>query len=68
MPGICCRRSYLSGNLTVDDGIEQLLQSAEASLAVAKQLNCPALNLHGTGLNDKGLPVKPVQVVTGLYG
>lgn len=56
---------YLSGNLTDDDEIQQLLQSAEASLAVAKRLNCPALNLHGTGLDDKGLPVKPVEVVTG---
>lgn len=56
---------YLSGNLTDDDEIQQLLESAEASLAVAERLNCPALNLHGTGLDDKGLPVKPVQVVTG---
>ncbi|MEA5102085.1 TIM barrel protein [Pantoea sp. S18] len=56
---------YLSGNLTDDDEIQQLLQSAEASLAVAERLNCPALNLHGTGLDDKGLPVKPVEVVTG---
>jgi len=56
---------YLSGNLTDDDEIQQLLQSAEASLAVAERLNCPVLNLHGTGLDDKGLPVKPVEVVTG---
>jgi hydroxypyruvate isomerase len=56
---------YLTGNLTDDDQIAQLLQSAEASLAVAAQLNCPVLNLHGTGLDDKGLPVKPVAVVTG---
>ncbi|WP_345827399.1 TIM barrel protein [Pantoea sp. BRR-3P] len=56
---------YLSGNLTDDDEIQQLLQSAEASLAVAERLNCPVLNLHGTGLDDKGLPVKPVDVVTG---
>ncbi|WP_277976901.1 TIM barrel protein [Pantoea endophytica] len=56
---------YLSGNLTDDDEIQRLLQSAEASLAVAERLNCPVLNLHGTGLDDKGLPVKPVEVVTG---
>ena len=56
---------YLTGNLTDDDEIQQLLQSAEASLAVAERLNCPVLNLHGTGLDDKGLPVKPVEVVTG---
>jgi hydroxypyruvate isomerase len=56
---------YLSGNFTDDDDIKQLLQSAEASLAVAERLNCPVLNLHGTGLDDQGLPVKPVEVVTG---
>ncbi len=56
---------YLSGNFTDDEEIAQLLQSAEASLAVAARLNCPALNLHGTGLDDQGLPVKPVEVVTG---
>ncbi|HBV38613.1 MAG TPA: hydroxypyruvate isomerase [Erwinia sp.] len=56
---------YLSGNLTDDDDIRQLLQSAEASLAVAERLQCPALNLHGTGLDNRGLPVKPVAVVTG---
>lgn len=56
---------YLSGNLTDDDEIQRLLQSAEASLAVAERLNCLVLNLHGTGLDDKGLPVKPVEVVTG---
>lgn len=56
---------YLSGNLTDDEEIQQLLQSAEASLAVAERLNCPVLNLHGTGLDNQGLPVKPVEVITG---
>lgn len=56
---------YLSGNLTDDAEIHQLLQTAEASLAVAARLNCPVLNLHGTGLDDRGLPVKPVTAVTG---
>jgi len=56
---------YLTGNLTDDAEIEALLSSAEASLAVAAQLNCPSLNLHGTGLDNRGLPVKPVEVVTG---
>lgn len=56
---------YLSGNLTDDEAIRALLESAEASLAVAERLNCPTLNLHGTGLDDKGLPVKPVAVVSG---
>lgn len=56
---------YLSGNLTDEAEIQQLLQSAETSLAVAARLNCPVLNLHGTGLDDRGLPVKPITAVTG---
>ncbi|WP_437610534.1 TIM barrel protein [Erwinia sp. V71] len=56
---------YLSGNLTDDDQIDALLNTAQESLAVAQRLNCPVLNLHGTGLDDKGLPVKPVEVVSG---
>ncbi|QEW33661.1 hydroxypyruvate isomerase [Erwinia billingiae] len=56
---------YLSGNFTDDREIASLLASAEVSLGVAEQLGCPSLNLHGTGLDDKGLPVKPVEAVTG---
>ncbi len=56
---------YLSGNLTDDDEIAQLLRSAETSLAIAERLDCSGLNLHGTGLDAQGLPVKPVEVVTG---
>lgn len=56
---------YLSGNFTDDREIASLLASAEVSLGVAEQLGCSSLNLHGTGLDDKGLPVKPVEVVTG---
>ncbi|WLS78355.1 TIM barrel protein [Erwinia pyri] len=56
---------YLSGNLTDDREIAALLASAEVSLQVAEQLGCPSLNLHGTGLNEQGLPVKPVEQVSG---
>ncbi|QKJ58509.1 TIM barrel protein [Serratia fonticola] len=56
---------YLSGNLTDEQEIAQLLQSAETSLMIAERLNCPCLNLHGTGLDPQGLPVKPVERVTG---
>lgn len=56
---------YISGNLLDDKEIDNLLSSAEESVAVAERLNCVALNLHGTGLDDKGLPVKPVEKVTG---
>lgn len=56
---------YLSGNLTDSQEIAQLLQSAETSLTIAERLNCPCLNLHGTGLDAQGLPIKPVEWVTG---
>ncbi|MEU9448751.1 TIM barrel protein [Streptomyces sp. NPDC048277] len=55
---------YLTGNLTDPDGIDALLSSARTSLEAAARLDCPRLNLHGTGLDDKGLPVRPVDVVT----
>jgi hydroxypyruvate isomerase len=55
---------YLTGNLTEPDGIAELLASARRSLEVAERLDCPRLNLHGTGLGEGGLPVRPVQVVT----
>lgn len=55
---------YLTGDLTDPDGIEALLASARTSLDVAAQLNCPRLNLHGTGLDPHGLPIRPVHQVT----
>jgi len=55
---------YLRGDLTTPDGIAELLATAEESLAVAERLDAPRLNLHGTGLDAKGLPVRPVEVVT----
>jgi hydroxypyruvate isomerase len=55
---------YVSGTLADLDGAAELLRSAEQSLRVADELDCPRLNLHGTGLDDKGLPVVPSSVVT----
>ncbi|PBC54870.1 TIM barrel protein [Rhodococcus sp. ACPA1] len=55
---------YLEGNLTEPDGIEALLTTAQQSLDIAKRLDCPRLNLHGTGLDNRGLPVLPVETVT----
>ncbi|WP_043826810.1 TIM barrel protein [Rhodococcus opacus] len=55
---------YLQGDLTEHDGIEALLTTARQSLDVAKRLDCPRLNLHGTGLDNRGLPVRPVETVT----
>lgn len=54
---------YISGNLT--DGADELLRTAELSIHAAQQLQCPRLNLHGTGLDARGLPVVPVHHVTG---
>ena len=56
---------YVSGSLADEDGARELLRTAEQSLAVADRLGCPRLNLHGTGLDKRGLPVKPVHTVTG---
>jgi len=56
---------YVTGTLTDDPGASELLRTAEQSIAVAERLGCPRLNLHGTGLDDKGLPVRPVHQVTG---
>ena len=56
---------YITGNLTRPDGIAELLDTAARSLRAAERLNCPALNLHGTGLDGTGQPVRPVEVVTG---
>jgi hydroxypyruvate isomerase len=56
---------YVSGTLTDPDGAEEMVSSAERSLEVAARLGVPRLNLHGTGLDDRGLPVHPADVVSG---
>lgn len=56
---------YVTGNLTDPDGVAALLESAARSLDIAERLDCPRLNLHGTGLDGAGLPVAPVAHVTG---
>ena len=57
---------YISGTLADPDpdGAAELLRTAEESLKVADRLDCPRLNVHGTGLDDRGLPVQPTEVVT----
>ena len=56
---------YITGTLADDDGADDLIRTAKQSIEVAKELGIPRLNLHGTGLNGRGLPVRPVDVVTG---
>jgi len=55
---------YITGTLADPDGAAELLRTAEQSLKVAEELDCPRLNVHGTGLDDKGLPVIPCNAVT----
>ena len=56
---------YVVGDLITDEGTEDLLRTAEESIAFARRIGRPSLNLHGTGLGEGGLPVRPVEHVTG---
>lgn len=55
---------YLRGDLTTKEGSAELIATARESLKVAERLDCPRLNLHGTGLGEGGIPVNPVETVT----
>src|SRR3954451_19269925 len=55
---------YITGTLADRDGAEELLRTAEQSLRVADELDCPRLTVHGPALDDKGLPVIPSAEVT----
>ncbi len=56
---------YVTGTLADDEGAEELLRTAKQSIETAAKLGIPRLNLHGTGLDNRGLPVKPATIVTG---
>ena len=56
---------YVAGGLTDETGGEEYVRTARECIEVAERLGCPRLNLHGTGLDDRGLPVAPVTHVTG---
>lgn len=56
---------YIRGTLADDAGTEELLHTARESIPVARELGIPRLNLHGTGLDNKGLPVQPASTVSG---
>jgi hydroxypyruvate isomerase len=55
---------YVTGTLADQAGAEELLRTAELSLQAAERLDCPRLNVHGTGLDQRGLPVVPSGAVT----
>lgn len=56
---------YVTGDLITPHGADDLLRTAEAAIPFAQAIRCPSLNLHGTGLGEGGIPVDPVEVVTG---
>jgi hydroxypyruvate isomerase len=56
---------YIRGRLTDDDGAAELVRTAREVAQIGKRLGIARLNLHGTGLGEGGLPVTPVEVVTG---
>jgi hydroxypyruvate isomerase len=56
---------YIRGRLADEEGADELVATATQSIEVGKRLNVARLNLHGTGLGDRGLPVTPCEVVTG---
>ncbi|MBU2670945.1 TIM barrel protein [Actinoplanes bogorensis] len=55
---------YLRGSLGDPDGGDELVRTARLSLEAAERIDCPRLNVHGTGLDERGLPVAPAAVVT----
>jgi hydroxypyruvate isomerase len=56
---------YVTGGLVDPHAADALLDTAARSVEVARRLGVPRLNLHGTGLDGTGLPVVPVDQVTG---
>ncbi|MGW9112904.1 TIM barrel protein [Microbacterium sp. NPDC055683] len=56
---------YLRGDLVTADGADALVETAEESLRAAETIDAPRLNLHGTGLDTRGLPVRAGETATG---
>jgi hydroxypyruvate isomerase len=56
---------YVTGDLIDPDGVDELVATAEQSIPAGARLEIPPLNLHGTGLDGKGLPSKQLEVITG---
>lgn len=56
---------YTTGRLADEDGADELVRTAGQAVRVAHELGCPRLNLHGTGLDSRGLPLQPATEVTG---
>ncbi|WP_152047506.1 TIM barrel protein [Aureimonas psammosilenae] len=56
---------YVTGTLADDAGADELLRTAAQSIPIAKELNCPRLNLHGTGLDGQGQAIVKSHLVSG---
>jgi hydroxypyruvate isomerase len=56
---------YLTGRLADDEGADMLLQSARETAQIGKRLGIDRLNLHGTGLDDFGLPIQQLSCGAG---
>jgi hydroxypyruvate isomerase len=56
---------YLRGRLADDEGASELLATARETVCGCKRLGIKRYNLHGTGLDHRGLPAMPVETVTG---
>ncbi|WP_104204861.1 TIM barrel protein [Billgrantia saliphila] len=56
---------YVRGTLADEEGADEMVRTARESLEVARTLGIPRLNLHGTGLDGRGMPVEPVCETTG---
>ncbi len=56
---------YVHGSLVDEAGGDAYVRTAQECIDVAQRLGCPRLNMHGTELDGRGLPVAPVAQVTG---
>lgn len=56
---------YVTGGLADEAGGNAYVRTARECIDVAERLGCPRLNLHGTGLDDRGIPVVGVPHITG---
>lgn len=56
---------YLRGELIDSDGAHEIVRTATESLKSATIIDVPRLNLHGTGLDGNGLPVRPQETTLG---
>jgi len=51
---------YLEGRLTDAEGADMLVASARETAKVGNRLGVHRLNLHGTGLGDRGVPIPKI--------